>query len=66
MMTANPNSDLRVLMIPVRLIINVYYVTKPYETVPWFPQNYNGIYIQGKLLTAKTNLSRFLNVNVMN
>jgi hypothetical protein len=34
------------------------------EIFPWFLQNYNGIYRQNMLI-AKTNLSHFLNGNVM-
>jgi hypothetical protein len=53
------------LVIPVRQMPCVYYATKLSETVPWLPLNDNDIYIQS-MLTAKTNLSRFLNGHMMN
>jgi hypothetical protein len=58
MMRAICNWDLHMLVIPVRLMPSVYYVTILQETVPWLPQNHNSIYIQ-IISIAKTNLLQF-------
>jgi len=53
-MTAISISDLLVFVIPVRLM----------QTVSWFQQNYKCLYLQSTLI-VKTNLSCFLNANMI-
>jgi hypothetical protein len=63
-MTAISSLYLRVFMIPERLMTSVYcYQTSGNSYM--VQQNYIGFYIKS-MLTAETNLSRVLNVNVMN
>jgi hypothetical protein len=34
------------MVLSVLLLTGVYNVVKNYETIPWLPQNYNGIYVK--------------------
>jgi hypothetical protein len=63
--TAVFSSDLRVLVISSTPDVHCVLYHQTLGNSSWFPQNYNGICIRS-MLAAKTNLSRFLKVNVMN